>query len=65
MTPQSTSLKKHTLNLPVSAGNIALATLGLLTVIGAFAGIWRLFAGLGNTTNLSDGYSWGIWIGFD
>ncbi|NQU50438.1 MAG: Ni/Fe-hydrogenase cytochrome b subunit, partial [Planctomycetes bacterium] len=23
---------------------------------------WRLIAGLGPTTDLSDGYPWGIWI---
>ena len=28
-------------------------------------GIARLALGLGATTNLSDAYSWGIWIGFD
>ena len=27
--------------------------------------IWRLFFGLGATTNLSDDYPWGLWIGFD
>lgn len=26
---------------------------------------WRLIAGLGPTTDLSDGYPWGIWIAFD
>jgi len=41
------------------------AMLGLLTLIGGAAGIYRLFVGLGPTTNLSDGIPWGIWIGFD
>lgn len=27
--------------------------------------VWRLFAGLGATTALSDGYPWGLWIAFD
>ena len=27
--------------------------------------IWRLFFGLGPSTNLSDQYPWGLWIGFD
>jgi len=27
--------------------------------------IYRLFFGLGPTTNLSDSYGWGLWIGFD
>ncbi len=65
MTPQITSYKGNHLKFSASAGTIALITLGLLTVVGAIAGIWRLFAGLGDTTNLSDSYSWGIWIGFD
>ena len=26
---------------------------------------WRLVAGLGATTAMSDGYPWGIWIAFD
>jgi Ni/Fe-hydrogenase subunit HybB-like protein len=40
----------------------SLATLVLLMlVVGAF----RFTRGLGATTNLSDGYPWGIWIAFD
>jgi Ni/Fe-hydrogenase subunit HybB-like protein len=27
--------------------------------------LWRLFAGLGATTALSDAYPWGLWIAFD
>lgn len=37
----------------------ALAGLGSLLIF------WRLFAGLGATTALSDAYPWGIWIAFD
>jgi Ni/Fe-hydrogenase subunit HybB-like protein len=36
-----------------------------LAVLGGIAGIYRLFAGLGATTNLSDAYPWGLWISFD
>jgi Ni/Fe-hydrogenase subunit HybB-like protein len=36
-----------------------------LAVLAGFAGIYRLFAGLGATTNLSDAYPWGLWISFD
>jgi Ni/Fe-hydrogenase subunit HybB-like protein len=36
-----------------------------LAVIGGLAGLYRLFAGLGATTNLSDAYPWGLWISFD
>ena len=37
----------------------ALVGLGFLLIL------WRLFAGLGATTALSDAYPWGIWIAFD
>jgi Ni/Fe-hydrogenase subunit HybB-like protein len=36
-----------------------------LAALGVMAGIYRLFAGLGATTNLSDAYPWGLWISFD
>jgi Ni/Fe-hydrogenase subunit HybB-like protein len=36
-----------------------------LAVLAGLAGIYRLFAGLGATTNLSDAYPWGLWISFD
>jgi Ni/Fe-hydrogenase subunit HybB-like protein len=39
--------------------------LGLLTVIGVGLGIYRLAVGLEPTTNLSDHYPWGLWIGLD
>ncbi len=32
---------------------------------GAILILWRLVAGLGATTALSDGYPWGLWIAFD
>ncbi|HXG00382.1 MAG TPA: Ni/Fe-hydrogenase cytochrome b subunit [Bacteroidota bacterium] len=32
---------------------------------GLIAAIWRYSQGLGPTTNLSDRFPWGIWIGFD
>lgn len=35
------------------------AALGVATIL------WRLAAGLGATTALSDGYPWGLWIAFD
>ena len=34
-------------------------------VVGAGLIVWRLFAGLGATTALSDAYPWGLWIAFD
>ena len=36
-----------------------------LFAIGALMILWRLAAGLGATTALSDGYPWGLWIAFD
>jgi Ni/Fe-hydrogenase subunit HybB-like protein len=36
-----------------------------LFAIGAAMILWRLVAGLGATTALSDGYPWGLWIAFD
>jgi Ni/Fe-hydrogenase subunit HybB-like protein len=36
-----------------------------LTALGIIVGIYRLFAGLGATTNLSDAYPWGLWVSFD
>jgi Ni/Fe-hydrogenase subunit HybB-like protein len=36
-----------------------------LAVFGVGVGVYRLAAGLGTTTNLNDGYPWGLWIGFD
>jgi Ni/Fe-hydrogenase subunit HybB-like protein len=44
---------------------VALSLLALLTLAGVWAGLGRLLLGLGATTGLSDGYSWGIWIAFD
>jgi Ni/Fe-hydrogenase subunit HybB-like protein len=41
------------------------AVLIALAVLGGLAGLYRLFAGLGATTNLSDAYPWGLWISFD
>lgn len=37
----------------------------LLFGVGVVMAAWRLIAGLGPVSNLSDGYPWGIWIAFD
>lgn len=34
-------------------------------ILGAISAIYRLFVGLGSTTNLSDMVPWGLWIGMD
>ncbi|MFZ5905786.1 MAG: NrfD/PsrC family molybdoenzyme membrane anchor subunit [Nitrospirota bacterium] len=43
-------------------GNFILAT---IAVYGIIVMIYRLFFGLGPSTNLNDNYPWGFWIGFD
>jgi Ni/Fe-hydrogenase subunit HybB-like protein len=40
-------------------------TLAALSGLAALLILWRLLAGLGATTALSDGYPWGLWIAFD
>jgi Ni/Fe-hydrogenase subunit HybB-like protein len=45
--------------------NPVVVVLSLLILAGLVAGVWRLFVGMGTTTALTDGYPWGIWIGFD
>jgi Ni/Fe-hydrogenase subunit HybB-like protein len=39
--------------------------LAVLTALGMSAGLYRLFMGLGNTTNMSTVFPWGAWISFD
>jgi Ni/Fe-hydrogenase subunit HybB-like protein len=60
MTTTAMRLKK-----PSLTGLIALGILGVLALLGVGTGVYRLFAGLGATTDLSDAYPWGLWIGFD
>lgn len=50
---------------PSTTGKIVLAVLALLTALGIGTGIYRLAVGLGEATNLTDAYPWGLWIGFD
>ena len=38
---------------------------GAIIFVGIILIIFRLFMGLGASTNLSQDYPWGIWIGFD
>ena len=55
-----TRSNKLTTNIPV-----AFWPLLALTLLGVGLAIYRLVAGLGVTTNLSDHYPWGIWITID
>ena len=34
-------------------------------ILGAYAAVLRFTKGLGASTNLSDAFPWGIWVGFD
>ena len=36
-----------------------------ITAFGLGIGVYRMYAGLGSTTNLSKAFPWGIWISFD
>lgn len=47
---------------PVGPGMILIWILG---TFGSAIAVYRWFAGLGPTTNLTDGRGWGIWISFD
>lgn len=64
MTTAST-VQKRPVPARLSSATVILGILGLLTVIGVAAGVYRLVSGLGASTSLTDGYPWGIWIGFD
>jgi len=39
--------------------------LAILLLLGTYASYIRFFRGLGASTNLSDGFPWGLWIAFD
>jgi Ni/Fe-hydrogenase subunit HybB-like protein len=41
------------------------AVLGVVLLAGAYATFLRFSRGLGGSTNLSDAFPWGLWIGFD
>jgi len=52
----------HLRRYPLGPGMILVWVLGAL---GMGVALWRWIAGLGATTNLSDGRPWGLWISFD
>jgi Ni/Fe-hydrogenase subunit HybB-like protein len=39
--------------------------LAVIAALGLLAGFYRLYVGLGDTTNLSTVFPWGLWISFD
>lgn len=54
-----------TMRKPSTVGKVVLAVLALLTLAAVGTAIYRLIVGLGVSTNLSDAFPWGLWIGFD
>jgi Ni/Fe-hydrogenase subunit HybB-like protein/Fe-S-cluster-containing dehydrogenase component len=64
---EEASIHEHEHSEPVGGRMLTWPFLILVMLaVAGFAGIgWRFVAGLGATTNLSDGYPMGIWIAFD
>lgn len=58
-------LKKIKLPQFSSRGSLAALLLALLWIAAMGITVVRFFFGLGATTNLTDEFPWGIWIGFD
>jgi len=44
---------------------LSFCVLGAIALCGLALGIYRLATSLGATTNLNEGYPWGLWIAFD
>lgn len=66
MTIKTTTIREQPSSiLPINAGEAIIGILSFLTLVGLIAGAGRLFLGLSASTALTDGYPWGIWIGFD
>ncbi len=65
MTAKITMVWQQASVVLIKGSGVLIGLLGFLTFIGVVAGIGRLALGLGFSTALSDGYPWGIWIGFD
>jgi Ni/Fe-hydrogenase subunit HybB-like protein len=64
MTTKVTTLSEP-LAIPITTRQALVGILGFLTFAGIVAGLGRLFMGLQASTMLTDGYPWGLWIGFD
>ena len=64
-TARTSNLRQPLPAVSVNKSNLIVFGLGFLILMGAVASIGRLLLGMGATTNLSDTYPWGIWIGFD
>jgi len=55
----------HTLKTALAGLPRFTYVLAVVTALGMSAGLYRLYAGLGATTNLNSAYPWGLWISFD
>jgi len=65
MTTETISLHEQSFTTDIKASDVTIGLLSFLTFVGMVAGVGRLVLGLGFSTALTDGYPWGIWIGFD
>lgn len=61
------STEQHTVPAPVGGSllNATTFTCGVLIAVMAVIILIRMFFGLASTTNVNDGYSWGIWVVVD
>jgi len=61
------STDQHTVPAPVGGSllNATTFTCGVLVAVMATIILIRMFFGLASTTNVNDGYSWGIWVVVD
>lgn len=65
MTDKATTMQGRASIISIKSSDAVIGLLGFLTLVGVVAGVGRLALGLGSSTALTDGYPWGIWIGFD
>jgi len=52
-------------NAPGTAVTVSLSTCAAIAIAGLAVVVYRFAAGLGASTNLTDAYPWGLWIGID
>lgn len=65
MSLKSATIREQPALVSISTADAIIGLLSFLTLVGLVAGAGRLFLGLSASTGLTDGYPWGIWIGFD